>query len=369
MSAAEVEQFAGYLAGLNTDERAIAQRRANLIAANKASPESLAEASRPPLLRRAVDLGQLIREGIPPVEYLPGEFARRIVYAAGVTGFTGHPDSGKTTFVCRLALDAMRHGQRVIYLDFENGSTGAARRFVALGADAGLLSEQMVYVPFPGALDFDELGRIWDAHEGALGVFDSTRGMLRCAGVGENDASEVATVFDPLVELALSREVPLLVIDHVAKAATSASGYARGSGDKLAAVQGQWFVEKVRPFSETEIGEVKLTKWKAREGGLLSSQRLEVGDGNGNIPFRKLDPDETPEGRIDSAIIAFLKEQAEPVSQRAVEHAVEGTGAIVRSRLKALAGDESRPVVATEDRNPRFSYSAEADKEPHVLPL
>lgn len=167
------------------------------------------------------------------------------------------------------------------------------------------------------------------------------------------------------MEFTVSRETCSLIIDHVTKAATSGSGYARGSGDKLAAVQDQWYVDRVRPFSELEAGEIELTRWKGRSGGLLRSHRFGVGDGEGNLTFRKLDPDETPEGKIDRAIIAYLKSDTVSRSQREVEAEVDGTAADVRDRLKALAQDPQRPVQTDESgRYPRFVYDASADHEP-----
>lgn len=364
MSAA-LEAFAEHLATRNANERQSDLAKVNLLASQQASPESLDEATRVGLLRRRVDLGQLLRDGIPPVEYASGEFARRMVYAAGVTGFSGHPDSGKTSLVCRLALDAMKHGQHVVYLDFENGEDDAARRFLDMGADADLLTERLVYVPFPGALDFGEIGAVWDEFPGAMGVFDSTRGMLRTAGLTENDASDTAKVFDPLVEFALTQKVPCLVIDHVTKATTSSTGYARGSGDKLAAVQGQWYVEKVSAFDETTTGEISLTKWKARKGRLHSFQRFAVGDGQGNLTFRKLDVDLTPEGRVDTAVIALLKDQVQPVSLTFIESEVDGTAQTIRERVKAMAADSTRPVKTDDALHfTRYAYDSDADNEP-----
>lgn len=337
------------------DARAAALDRAIL----ESAPSSLAS--------RAVDLGALIRDGIPPVEYLPGEFARRMVYAVGVTGFTGHPESGKTSMVGRLALDAMRAGRHVVYLDWENGEPEMARRFSDLGAENGLLSERLTYVPFPGSVDWDEIGALWDAHPGAVGVFDSTRGILRTLGLDEDRASEVGRFMDPLAEFALSRKVACLLIDHVAKAATDATGYARGSGDKLAAVQGKWYVKRVRAFSETETGEIELVRWKARSGGLARVHRFAVGDGEGNLTFRRLDPDQSPEGRLDAAIIAFLRERhPETASLNDVTENVEGTATKVRERVKVLAADEARPVgtVEGDKRGVRYAYDPAADREP-----
>ncbi len=317
------------------------------------------------LASRVVDLGALMREGIPEVEFMPGEFARRMVYAVGVTGFSGHPESGKTSTVSRLALDAMRAGTHVVYLDWEQGESETIRRLAAVGADAELLSERLTYIPFPGPPDWAELGTIWDEHPGAVGVFDSTRGILRTLGLDEDRASEVGQFMDPLVEFAVSRRVACLLIDHVAKAATGATGYARGSGDKLAAVQGQWYVNRVRPFSETEAGEIELVRWKARSGRLPRVHRFAVGDGQGKLTFRRLDADTTPQGRMNTAIIEYLRgRHPESASLRDIEAAIDGTATDKRDRVKALADADSRPVAAVNGRHTRYVYVPDDDREP-----
>jgi hypothetical protein len=359
-----ITDFGRHLAGLpSKDDREAAVAKAKLYGMADASEEALNEPRG--LLSKRMDLGKLLRDGVPPVEYMPGEFARRTVYAEGVTGFTGHPEAGKTTFVCRLAMDAMKHGRHVVYLDFENGENDTVRRFQALGADADLLSEFLVYIPFPGPPNWDEIGTVWDEFPNAVGVWDSTRGVLRSLGLDEDRASEVVRFMDPLVEFALSRKVPCLLIDHVTKAATSSSGYARGSGDKLAAVQAQWYVDRVRPFSESEVGEIELTRWKARSGGLSRTHRFEVGDGHGLLTFRRLDPDQSPEGKVDQRIIEFLKSKgSQTCSQNDVESGVEGTGKLVRDRLKALAEDPQRPVRIDESgQHRRYGYDVELDRE------
>lgn len=354
-----------FFSGLtDPQERSTVLARVKMKAAQEAPEEAFAT---PGLLSRRVDLGTLLRDGIPPVEYLPGDLARRMVYRVGVTGFSGHPESGKTTLVCRLALDAMRHGRHVAYFDYENGETETARRFLALGATADLLSERLLYLPFPGAPDWDQIGTLWDEFPDAVAVWDSLRGILRTLGINEDKASEVATFMDPLKEFTTRRETASMVIDHVTKAATSDSRYARGSGDKLAAVDAQWFVDRKRPFSEVESGEIEVVRSKARSGALLRSHRFEVGDGAGNLTFRRLDPDETPEGRMDAAIIETLKAtHPESCSQNDVEAAVEGhRKADVRDRLKALADDPQRPVAALPSgRFTRYAYNPDADHEP-----
>ena len=307
------------------------------------------------LLAKRVQVGAKIREGIPPVTYLPGALAHRMVYAAGVTGLTGHPESGKSSLACRLALDAMAAGKRVVYLDWENGWQDLGRRFEDLGAGAELLDERMVYVPFPGPPDWGEYAKVADAFEDALWVFDSTRGLLGSLGIKENDASEVGQAMNALVEFVVGRELPALLIDHVTKSEDGTSGYARGSGDKLAAVQAQWYVKKVRDFSELEVGEIELKKWKARSGRLAARHRFAVGDGQGALTFNRLDAALSPEGKVDAAIIEFLRLEHSRTpgcdfSLRQIEEAdeVSGTATKVRARVKALADLEAQPVKAVE---------------------
>jgi hypothetical protein len=317
---------------------------------------------------KAVDLGAMLRDGVPPVEYLPGRFARRLVYKVGVTAFSGHPKHGKTTLVSRLAIDAMREGVHVVYLDHENGAEETARRFHALGAEPELLSEHLTYLPFPGAPDWDALGALWDHYPGAVGVWDSTRGILRSLGLDEDKAPQVSQFLDPLAEFTLTRGIASLLLDHVAKAANESTGYGRGSGDKLAAVQGAWYVHRVREFSETQKGELELVRWAARSGHLAARHRFAVGDGEGRLTFDWLSADESPEGRVERAIIGFLKgKQPDSCSLRDVEAGVEGTAATVREAVKRLAGDDQRPVRAVEGPggHTRYAFAPELDKEPY----
>src|SRR4051794_10135061 len=90
--------LAEQVAQLDGHDRTQFETAERLLRAKSMSTEEIAASTG--LLSKRVDLGALLREGIPPVEYLPGELARRMAYKVGVTGFSGHPESGKTTLVC-----------------------------------------------------------------------------------------------------------------------------------------------------------------------------------------------------------------------------------------------------------------------------
>jgi hypothetical protein len=324
------------------------------------------------LLAKRVKVGEKVKAGIPPVSYVPGELAHRMIYAAGVTGLSGHPESGKSSLACCLALDAAAAGANVVYLDWENGWQDLGRRLEDMGADSELLDKRLCYLPFPGPPDWPEYAEVARGWPDALWVFDSTRGLLGSLGIKENDASEVGQAMNALVEFVVGRELPALLIDHVTKAEDGSSGYARGSGDKLAAVQGQYYVKKVRDFSELEVGEIELVKWKARSGRLAARHRFAVGDGQGALTFNRLDTAASPAAQMDAAIYAFLK-GIEPAdaSLNEVTSGVEGTAAKVRERVKEMAAVEAQPVKAVNGAggHVRFAFDPSVDWEPAAIPF
>ena len=92
-----------------------------------------------------------------------------------------------------------------------------------------------------------------------------------------------------------------------------------------------------------------------------------MGDGEGNLTFRRLDPDLSPEGKVDAAIIKYLRDLGEPASLNQIEQAVEGKSTTVSGRVKALAEDPQRPVGADESgAYVRYAYAADLDREPQA---
>ena len=119
-------------------------------------------------------------------------------------------------------------GGHVFYWDWENGRFEMTRRLLALGATADLLSSQFHYMEFPDAPDWDVIDELWDEFPEALGIWDSTRGVMNSMGLNENDAFDNWQFLVPLVRFALTRAVPHIVIDHVTKNTTGRTGYGRG---------------------------------------------------------------------------------------------------------------------------------------------
>lgn len=348
-----VDSFATELAATRDPAaRAALHKRADLLAVNLADPEALVPAR---LIDRAVSLGSLLRDGIPPVEYLAGRLADHVVYAVGVTAFSGHPGSGKTTVCQRLALDYLETGGHVVYLDWEGGERDVAARLNAMGADPDVLDARLHYLAFPALEDWAQVQELWERWPGALGVWDSMKGALGALSLDEDRAKDVQRFTQPLLQLAKEHQCAHLMVDHVTKADDGKGTYAgRGSGVKLADVEGLWYVAAVRDFSQSEVGEVHLTRKRARPGALRPLVRLEVGDGNGGLPIRELDETEatTPAGRIRRDVLAFLREHpGERFTKTAVRESksVRGEKRIIDSALAELAAERGEPVHAERD--------------------
>jgi hypothetical protein len=311
------------------------------------------------LIGSAAPLGTLARDGVPPVEFLPGPLAQGMVYGVGSTGLDGHPGTAKTTIAQRLAIDYMREGGDVVYLDWEAGDAEAVERLVALGAPADLLDARMHYFPWP-ALSFDawdELEELWDAWPGALGLWDSVSKALGVLGLKENESDDVTRFTAKVSELGKRRGVANLLIDHVTKAEDGKGVYSgRGSGAKLANLEGLWYFEKVREFSESEVGEIHLHRKRQRRGRLRPVIRLEVGDGQGGLPVRELDRDAatTAAGRIKRDVLALLAGQpGERHTKTDVRAHVTGENTAIDGALATLAADHEEPVHVARDTGGR----------------
>lgn len=323
-------------------------------------------AGRPRLIDTAVSLGPVARDGAPQVRFLKGALAGGLVYDHGVEVFAGHPESGKSTICQRIAVEYMEHGGHVVHFDWEEGEQDAAARLLATGASAALLESQHHYLPFPALAmgRWDEVEELWDAWPGSLGLWDSMGKALGAMGLKENDADDVTGFLTKLSRLSKSLGISNLMIDHVSKSNDGTGTYAgRGSGAKLAASDVTWYVDKVSDFSQTEIGEVRLLRKKARRGNLPDAVSLSIGDGHGNLCITKHDqpsPKPTAGGesayaRIRRDVRAYLAEHPDrSFTKTAIECAITGNAQRIRQALDELAQDPEEPVFVDHGR---YHYS------------
>jgi len=354
--------------------------------------KALEEAQRPSrLLAQRKKLGQIMRDGVPPPEFLPSPtLAERLFYKRQLAILSGHRKHGKSTATKAVCADAMRAGHPVVYLDFENGEDIITERLVLMGLEPEIVDELFHYVPFPTGLSLDdweaELRRVTQELPGALLVYDSYRGLfsrLRTssgAPLSVNDPIDTEAVFGPINSVTKTEDVlASLMIDHAKKGGQASDIYSTANSvGKEQAVDAVYFWEKREPFSEDQAGVVSLTVTADRRGRLPTQPLLwrVGGQGPGNpLCFEPVSQDEigTP-ARIRADVLDFLRAQpGEQFTQSAVVKAVQGNADAKRQALNALAADPDVPVhrVAGKRKDhPKYVYdpdrtkNAGATKEP-----
>lgn len=224
---------------------------------------------------KPVSLNSLLSFGVKAPTFL----ADGMLYRGGLHCIAGAPDSGKTTIALWWTCKMLAQGQRVAFFDEEGGQEIIAEKLISLGALPRDM-DNLVYVPFPGKTwedsDVEALTEFLADNRPDMVLFDSSAAFLARAGLDENSAPAV-TNFWARVLMPLARDLnsAVLVIDHDTKSSEQ-SRYARGSGAKLAALDVQFKIEIVTPFSRQQSGELKFHVSKDRRGWLYRDWRVKM---------------------------------------------------------------------------------------------
>lgn len=230
-----------------------------------------------------------------------------ILYEARLNWIAGAPESMKSWLAKYTAVEQMRKGRPVIYIDFEeqDGTTCAERIFsiaTGLGVDRETLAEWMAGpVRADGTRDGD--GRLFFYRAESSGFTNAARAqalaVIKSRAVpfvvldgfaaaiashepplSEDNSRDVNLFLAGLVWPMVSAGAGVLIIDHVTKAAGQQGQTAfqqraaRGSGAKLAAVSGVMLIASVvKAGSAWLAGEVELWVAKDRPGRIKVAHR------------------------------------------------------------------------------------------------
>lgn len=298
---------------------------------------------------KRTDLAKMFRDGPPPK---PEMMAGGMVYPGFVHLLSGHPDTGKTTLALWWALQVIRAGGRVMFLDEEGGHRITYDRLFALGWTEQDC-ESLWYYEFPSRSKKGWTSDGWgdlaaDLNEcrPAMILVDSAAKVLAAAGIGEN-TDEVSVVWRLFT---LVSRGPLLaavvVIDHVTKnpGEGQANRYSRGHGSKLADSDVHYKMDVIRPWSREQDGEAKLTVVKDKPGWLARQWHANVRRGPLRFEFdeRPVDDDGNALPTFYMETVAEAMEQAQeqagwkPMSQADIEKLVTGKADPKRRAVKAL---------------------------------
>ena len=192
----------------------------------------------------------------------------------------GESGSAKTWFAAVWALDHLRAGRKVGWVDEEMGEAGLRLRMLGVGAGLVDLANFDALEP----MSRDLATHVAAFHEwaaslgrGGLLVLDSAAPILAASGVEENSNGEV-TQFMGSVLLPLSRRYGLtvLVIDHKSKEGANGSKYSRGAGSKRNAADAYFTVRPITPLSKEQDGQYELAFVKDRGAKYVDGDVFDV---------------------------------------------------------------------------------------------
>jgi hypothetical protein len=234
-----------------------------------------------PLVSGLVDLAVIIENGIePPAELEPGILLRGRVHhifaPAGV---------GKTYLVLWLITRCLSRGQKVLYLDAENGPRIISERLGQMGVSTEEIREYLYYLPFP-TLDMSKNGHknymaLIEKTEPVLVVFDSWIKFLSSAGLEENDNDHIAKWAAHFLQPIRNADITSAVLDHVPHDGTRS----RGASRKRDEVDVQYALIKTKHFDRANVGEIHLRLEKDREGWLPQSSTFSIGGSENGFVF------------------------------------------------------------------------------------
>lgn len=316
-----------------------------------------------------VDLNALLRDGIPPREWLqasPHMFAR-----AASHHIAAPMKSGKSLSILAHLVHMAAEGARVVILDRENGAEETARRLQAIletvpAGDHATVLQNLSYYAWPN-LKLTHGPALAEVLAGVdLVIFDSTRMFLTALDLAEdgNDdfASFVLGVIDPL-RLAGIATITLDNTGHDGKRP-------RGASAKGDLAQVNYSLKKVKKFDSSTTGTVELLLQPSRFGDLADRFTMQIGGGTFGRFTRE--EDQTEDGtawptHVMEKVSRFLEgSAANGTSKNAIESALGGKRETVRAALAFLVRDG---YVREEHRNQSIlNHSLKPYREPDLAP-
>jgi hypothetical protein len=280
--------------------------------------------------------------------------------------FFGERESGKSTAVIAAGLSAAVHGEKVLYLDRENGAA-LTKGKVADALEANDWPDVLEDGRFVGR-HYPEMRAGWQgaafaeaiAGLGFTGViYDSVREVAAQLGADTDSETDYSRLLNLLVTPLLQRDLWAVLLDNVGHVE---KGRPKGSASKLDAAPMGYLVEKVEPFSPVLQGRIRLTCMRSRFGDTGREWSMAVGDGAFAVPAALTESPDAQRARhardaentFRAAVVAVLRE-AHPLGRdlliaAARKKGAKGRNEKLRNRLAAMAADPTSGVVKQRRR-------------------
>ncbi|WP_448221958.1 AAA family ATPase [Gordonia iterans] len=333
-----------------------------------------------PIVGRYTDIAGLLAGTLDPPapEFLSRLDGHGLLYAAAVNGLFGEAESGKTWIALAAIAEELRaRDGRCLFIDLDhNGAKSVVLRLLDMGVPESVLIDpaRFRYTDPDEALEVH--GAIADCEQWApsLVVIDSVGELVPMFKGDSNSGDDYTSVHRKTAARLAKLGACVILIDHVAKSADSASRGAIGAGAKRRAVDGAYLRVTLRsPFTPGRGGSAVITVNKDRHGGVREHAHLDEGSkepvaaifemtvAEGNMSWSVRAPlaaDRIAETAPIADVLALASLDPEPQTLREVKARMRWGGTRAQAAFKALRNGEHLMVPGPED------HAGTADREP-----
>jgi hypothetical protein len=308
---------------------------------------------------KAINLVQLIDEGIPPIQYLP---ASDEMLRCGKRHYIAAPaKEGKSIAMLAHCVDMVVAGAKVVVLDRENGQDTYAERLADIMRARRLtdkqrkqVGEQLSYFEFPQlkSSDAEDLVELFAAAD--LVVFDSQRMFLSDLGFSEEASDDYARFMAYIIDPLFRARIATLMLDNTGHKEKTR---ARGTSSKGDLNEIIFYIEIVTPFSTTKRGELKLVVDRSRSGN-SGEWRMRIGGGY-FYPWEPFNIDLNPRSDFREAVEEVLAD-GKPRGQDKLMEAVRHRGVRLKTPTARHLLDEyvKDPSVSITHSNKGYSCAS-----------
>jgi hypothetical protein len=292
---------------------------------------------------RVVDLSKLIGGEFEP----PPMLTPRIV-AGTTTVVAGERAKGKTWVAAHDAVQVIKAGGSVVWVDLEMGRVRSAERFKILGLTPDEARERLTYFEspmMPGEKDENSWRAFWalvmQTRTPALVVIDAVTEALSIAGLDDWRGIDVARWHAWYANPALLEGAAVVYIDHTPHEKKRAIG----SQHKESQAKVVLVVSCPRPFDRTHVGEIKIECTKNTHAAEIPDvQRYRIGQEplGGRFVFEAV-ASRTDDGAGDAREDGIAKAKNAIVARMTGRTETDG---LTTGELKQLVGMKAATVVA-----------------------
>lgn len=205
-------------------------------------------------------------------DILPRTDGLHLFYTGKLNIIWGAPGVGKGWLACAAVSDVLTQGGSVVYIDWEDSDKGIVGRLQRLGTSNQAMVDGLRYWRPTGPIDAASRARVFaevDAVNADLVILDGVAESMARQGLDENAVLDWYTWANLLARPLAHHHCGVIMVDHVVKNQEATNRYGRGSGAKLAVIDGvAYHVWPGTPFSTRSPGRFKVVIAKDRPSGI-----------------------------------------------------------------------------------------------------